>query len=199
MLKSWNFCTSWYSMSNKRFLEMYYWSYQWWHDHVEVLQMPVLWVAEDWAEHIHQQLSSQYTNIHEVHTHSISSTLAPYHTQNINKYTELFGAIQLYYTCSVCTCKCNWYTFRENRILLTRALKVLNLPHLIHYIQLGRWVQLFVQYLEVLCTLSKVLGKVPHHGIKYPATQLTIKHSPDFPNTQHTQSIQYTTYVHGHG
>ena len=33
-------------------------AHQWWHNHVEVLQVPILWIPEAWGKDIHQELRS---------------------------------------------------------------------------------------------------------------------------------------------
>ena len=40
--------------------------YQWWYNHVEVLQMSVLWIPEHWTEHIHQQLPGEWERMNAV-------------------------------------------------------------------------------------------------------------------------------------
>ena len=35
---------------------MQYCAHQWWYNHVEVLQVPILWIPEAGSKHIHQEL-----------------------------------------------------------------------------------------------------------------------------------------------
>ena len=37
---------------------MQYCAHQWWYNHVEVLQVPILWIPEARGKDIHQELSS---------------------------------------------------------------------------------------------------------------------------------------------
>ena len=37
---------------------MQYCAHQWWDNHVEVLQVPILWIPEDGGKHVYQELRS---------------------------------------------------------------------------------------------------------------------------------------------